>query len=181
MKSTRLFCILSFIGELVPIYPVYVLLFQSNGLSLGQISLLLAIWGIPVVLFEVPSGILADNWSRKRMLTLGYLLKASCYILWFFSKGFALYALGFILWGISSAFCSGAFEGLLFDTLKKSGREGEFDRIYGRTLFFAGTGQAVSMFTGGFLSSLLGMYNVILISLAKGAVYRMCAGREARR
>lgn len=164
MKSVKLFYILNFIRNLVPVYPVYVLLFQSKGLSLGQISLLLAIWSVPVVLLEVPTGILADNWSRKHMLSLGYLLHALCFVLWFFSEGFGLFALGFILWGISEAFCSGSYEGLLFDTLKEMGREDEFDRIYGRTNFFAGISLAVSMFTGGFLSARLGMGNVLLLS-----------------
>lgn len=165
MKNIKPFYILNFLRNLIPICPVYVLLFQSKGLSLGQISLLLAIWAVPAVLLEVPTGILADNWNRKHMLALGFLLYASGFMLWYFSEGFALFALGFILWGVSESFFSGTFEGLLFDTLKACGKEDAFDRIYGRANFFAGIGMAVSMFTGGFLSATLGMDNVLLLSV----------------
>jgi len=164
-ENIKLFYILNFLRNLIPICPVYVLLFQSKGLSLGEISLLLAIWAVPAVVLEIPTGILADNWNRKHMLTLGFLLNAAGFMLWYFSEGFALFALGFILWGISESFFSGTFEGLLFDTLKACGKEDEFDRIYGRANFFAGISMAISMFTGGFLSATLGMGNALLLSV----------------
>lgn len=102
----------------MPIYPVYILMFKANGLSLTQISFLLAIWFLSVVSLEIPTGVLADHWSKKTMLIIGGLYKAIGYISWFFSESFALFALGFILWGISESFCSGSEEALLYDNLK---------------------------------------------------------------
>lgn len=162
--NTNLFYFYSFIRSLVPVYPIYLLLFESNGLSLGEISLLLAIWSIPVILLEIPTGILSDHWSRKNMLIIADTLRAACYILWYISDGFFLYALGFVLWGISEAFFSGSLEALVYDGLKTDGKHDSFDKIYGRGESFSNAATAISMLSGGFLSALLGMKTVVLIS-----------------
>ena len=162
--NVRLFFIYKLLKDLVPIYPVYLLLFESKGLSLAQVSLLLAIWSVPVVLLEVPTGILADHWNRKKMILIGGLCKTACYIIWFFSEGFALFALGFILWGISESFCSGSEEALVFDNLKLHGQEESFEKVYGKGCFYANMGVALSCLIGGFLSSLITFRGVLLLS-----------------
>lgn len=151
--------------DTMPIYPVYMLMFQAKGLSLTQISFLLAIWSLSVVLLEIPTGVLADHWSRKNMLIIGGLCKALGYITWFFSEGFTLFALGFILWGISESFCSGSEESLLFDNLKTKNEEEVFGKVYGKGNFFSSIGVALSCLTGGFLSSLITYKGVLLLSV----------------
>ena len=51
------------LSELVPLYPLYALLFLDTGLSGAQISLLFAIWSITSFVAEIPAGVLADRWS----------------------------------------------------------------------------------------------------------------------
>lgn len=175
--NIRLFKLYSLIRGFVPIYPVYLLLFESKGLSLGEISLLLAIWSAPVVLLELPTGILSDHWSRKNMLVIGDLLRAACYVCWFLSDGFLLFAIGFVLWGIGEAFFSGSLEALLFDSLKKDGQEGDFDKIYGRIDAYTLTTTAISMLIGGGLAMLLGMKTVLLFSAITSFIAALLASR----
>lgn len=151
--------------HLVPIYPVYLLLFEAKGLSVSQISLLLAIWSVPVVFFEIPTGILADHWNRKYMLIIGSIAKTLCYTVWFFSDGFLLFALGFVLWGISGSFCSGSEEALLFDSLKRIEQQDQFEKIYGKGVFYEKIGVAISGVTGGILAMQFGMSFVLIISI----------------
>lgn len=158
------------IQHLVPIYPVYLLLFESKGLSVSQISMLLAIWSIPVVLLEIPTGILADHWNRKYMLIIGSLCKALCYVCWFFSDGFLLFAIGFALWGISESLCSGSEEALLFDSLKQQAQEDKFEQVYGKCNFYSNIGVAISGITGGLLSMTIGMKPVLVISIVSMVV-----------
>lgn len=63
--NIRIFYFYKLIQNLVPIYPVYLLLFESKGLSVSQISLLLAIWSAPVVLLEMPSGVFSRPLEQK--------------------------------------------------------------------------------------------------------------------
>ncbi len=153
------------IQHLVPVYPVYLLLFEAKGLSVSQISMLLAIWSAPLILLEIPTGILADHWNRKYMLVIGSLCKALCYTCWFFSEGFLLFAAGFLLWGISESFRSGSEEALLFDSLKQQGHEDSFEQAYGNCNFYESIGVAISGITGGFLAMTLGMKPVLVISI----------------
>lgn len=165
-----LYCIFS---NLIPVYPVYLLLFEQKGLSLSGISLLLMVWSVPVVLLELPSGILADRWSRKNLLLIALLLQAVCFTAWLFSDGFFLFAVGFLLWGISEALSSGAREALLFDSLKKDGNEANFDRIYGRGEMFARISLAAAMLLGGIISEFGGFGWALIASifaLAGGSV-----------
>ena len=115
--------------DLMLIYPVYTLFFEAAGLPLHQVSLLLALWSLPVVVLEVPSGVLADRWSRKSMILLSCLLKAVCFLLWAIDPSFLFFAFGFLCWGVSEAFSSGAEEALLFDSLKSKGEEGRFEHV----------------------------------------------------
>lgn len=163
--NIRKYYIYSFFKELIPIYPLYLLMFEKNGLSLGQISALLAIWSVPAVLLEIPTGILADHWSRKNLMVMGNLLKAGCYLLWLFSQGFWLYAAGFLLWGIGGALYSGAEEALLFDSLKLEQKEDTFDRIYGRGRFLSGSSTILASLLGGYLGMKIGFASALSISV----------------
>ena len=79
-------------------YAIYNVLFHIRGLSVFQISLLLALWAFMAMVLEIPSGALADYWSRKKLLVIAPLIKSICFVVWFFANGnFYLYARVFIL------------------------------------------------------------------------------------
>ncbi|MBN1780862.1 MFS transporter [bacterium] len=141
-----------FLCDLAPVYAVYVLLFKLRGLSTSEISWLLALWCLFVVLFEVPTGMLADKWNRKHMIALGLFFKAAGFLIWAFAANFAFFALGFLLWGIQETFSSGTQEALLHDNLKKHGRDSDYMKIAGRSHFFSKTGAGIALLTGGWLA-----------------------------
>ncbi len=174
---TRLFYAFHFLRSFVLIYPIYLLLFEAKGLALPQISLLLAVWSAPVVILELPTGILADHWSRKNMLVLGTLIHGACYGLWFFAEGFLLFALGFVLWGIGEAITSGSGEALLYDSLKSKGQEDDFDRVYGRCRYYASLGVGLAMLLGGFMASAFGMRTVLALSVLSLSISAVLASR----
>lgn len=105
------------ISDALPIYPLYALLFLDSGLSIGQISLLFAIWSGVSVVAEVPTGALADRYSRRAALVAHGMLQAAGYALWILVPGFAGFAVGFVLWGLGGTLASGTFEALLYDSL----------------------------------------------------------------
>lgn len=153
-----------FMKELIPIYPIYALMFENKGLSIAQISLLLGIWSVPAIILEVPTGVLADRWSRKKLIILGKLLKGLCYGVWFFADSFWGFATGFLLWGTGSSFVSGTEEALLFDSLKLNRTEESFERVLGRGQFLSGISTLLASVTGGFLGMYFGFHSVLLLS-----------------
>jgi MFS family permease len=154
-----------FFDELIPIYPLYLLMFEKGGLSVSQISLLLAIWSVPSVILEIPTGVLADRWSRRNMLLLGQVLKAGCYLIWIFADCFGIYALGFVLWGIGGTFKSGSEEALLYDSMKLTNREERFEQILGRGRFLSGISTVLASIFGGLIGMRFGLPLVLIISV----------------
>ena len=75
----RNFYLSSFLYSFVFAYAIYTVFFSINGLSVFQISILLMLWSGIAMLFEIPSGALADYWSRKNLLILAPLLKSICF------------------------------------------------------------------------------------------------------
>lgn len=155
-------------NELMPIYPLYLLLFESKGLTVTQISLLLAIWSLPGIVLEIPSGILADRWSRKNLIVLGAILKALCYLFWFFSEGFLLYAIGFILWGVGGSFASGSEEALLYDSMKTEGQEDNYEKVLGKGRFISGVSTIAASIIGGVIGKSFGFEAALLLSIISG-------------
>src|ERR1700754_2420362 len=55
-------------------YPMLAVLFLDFGLSIEQYALLNVAWAAAIVAFEVPSGALADQLGRKRMIVFAAIL-----------------------------------------------------------------------------------------------------------
>ena len=119
------------LSDFIPLYELYALLFADAGMSAAQISGLFAIWSVAGIVAEVPTGALADRWSRRNMLVGAGLVQAAGYAVWIVAPGFWGFAAGFVLWGIGGSMVSGAFEALLFDGLADAGATDEFARVLG--------------------------------------------------
>lgn len=111
---------------------MYTLLFTDHGLSAWQLSSLLVIWSATGILVEVPSGALADAYSRRALLVIGPLLSAAGFALWVGAPSYPAFAAGFVLWGIKGSLASGALEALLYEELDRVGAAGAYSRLTGR-------------------------------------------------
>ncbi len=120
------------LADFVPLYSLYALLFADTGLSGAEISALFALWSVVGLVAEVPSGALADRYSRRGALVAAGALQAGGYALWIVRPGFLAFAAGFVLWGLSGALVSGALEALLYDGLAAVGAEAHYPRVLGR-------------------------------------------------
>ncbi|MFB4320555.1 MFS transporter [Actinomadura sp. 21ATH] len=116
----------------MPLYPVYALLFADSGLSPAQVSSLFVIWSVTAVVFEVPSGVWADVFSRRWLLTLGPLLTAAGFALWTLFPSYPVFAAGFVLWGLGSSLRSGTWEALVYEELRRLGAKASYARLVGR-------------------------------------------------
>lgn len=130
-----------FTSECMPIFPFYAIMFtERGGLTTPQISLLFGLWTAVALLSELPTGMLADRFSRRTVMVLGEILKALAFGVWIILPTYLGYGLGFLIWGVGAAMGSGSFQAYLYDELKGHGEEKQYSRIYGRadSLIFAG-------------------------------------------
>ncbi|GAA2548356.1 MFS transporter [Pseudonocardia hydrocarbonoxydans] len=120
------------LADAVALYPLYALLFADTGLSDAEISLLFAIWSVVGIVAEVPTGALADRFSRRTCLVASGVLQAAGFALWTAAPGFGVFAAGFVLWGLGGVLASGAQEALLYDGLVAAGAQRHYAAVNGR-------------------------------------------------
>ena len=166
-KSTTLaaFYIAGGLREIIPIYPLYAIMFGANGVSAFELSLLFVVWAIVGLITEVPSGAWADRYSRKWIVVASGVFKAAGFLTWYLWQDFPGYALGFIFWGFGSSLRSGAFEALLHDLLKKWDDTQSFTKHYGRISALATLSAMLGEILGGILI-IYGYDFVLLVSMA---------------
>ncbi len=104
------------LGEAVLIYPLYSIMFSDRtGINAAGVGTLLSAWFITQIITEVPTGIIADRFSKKYAIVAGKIGKMLCFVIWFMWPSFTGYLIGFILWGIGEAFISGAVQAYLYE------------------------------------------------------------------
>jgi len=136
----------------MPVYPVYAIHMLEVGLDAGDLGLLFIIWSGSAMLFEIPTGMLADRYSRKRLLVLGSVLKAAGFGVWLMAPHFTGFASGFVLWALGSALFSGTAEAYVHDLLRQQGRLPAFERVYGRGSAWEQAGITLALVLGGFIA-----------------------------
>lgn len=157
------------LGDFIPFYAVYALLFADAGLSLGEISSLFMIWSLTALVLEVPSGAWADVVPRRLLLALGPGLHALGFAAWILLPSYAGFALGFVLWGAGSALISGTLEALVYDELAAIGAT----RSYAGLMGFAGSASTLGILAATFLAAplfALGGYPLVAWSSVAVAV-----------
>ena len=155
-----------FIGQCLPIYAFYTILFLERGKTISDIAVLIALWSVFTIAFEIPAGILADRWNRRNMLAIAAVIQGICFIIWFFSHTFFMFALGFFFWAIAGSFTSGTEEGLIYDNLKSDGREDSFTEVYGKAKFYETIGTLVGIGSAGIIAIFISVEAIALISAA---------------
>ena len=105
--------------------------YLQRGLSYAEILSLGAIMGASILLFEVPTGIFADKFGRKKsilMASLFFLLSMGIYLI---ANNFLLFSISFILLGVGITFASGSTEALIYDSLKSINKEYQMKKRMG--------------------------------------------------
>lgn len=111
--------------------PIIVLYFLNQGISLAAFTVFWAMLNCATFVFEIPTGIIADRFSRKWSICAGALFDVTAIIILQSTSNLRLMPLGFISWGLSQALLSGAVSALLYDSLIADGREEEFQQSIG--------------------------------------------------
>jgi MFS family permease len=109
-----------------------------------------------MVLFEVPTGIVADTIGRRVSYLLGTLtLMASTFfyvLLWQIGAPLWEWAIASMLLGLGFTFFSGAVEAWLVDALTATGFTGELETVFGRGQVVSGAAMLIGSVAGGFIA-----------------------------
>ncbi|NJJ41710.1 MFS transporter [Paenibacillus apii] len=132
LRNLRVLYAVRFFGSLIPAYVIERLYWEERGMSIQLVVYTEMIFAVTVVLLELPTGIIADRWSRKRMLVLASLLGCFEFLILLYADSFRHFALAVFLAAVGRTAGSGAENALLYDSLKAAGREESFEQALGR-------------------------------------------------
>lgn len=149
---------------------IWVLYLSFKGMSLIEIGILESIYHITGVLFELPTGIIADLYGKKFSVVAGRIVSVISCILMITSNSFWGFGLAFVLSAASMNLNSGAGEALVYDSLKSLGEEEKYKKIWGNLAFLMSLGQGVAVLLGGVLADIKFLYAYIL-----GAIIQIAA------
>jgi MFS family permease len=110
-----------------------------------------------MVLFEVPTGIVADTVGRRASYLLGTVTLAVStllyVLLWQVEAPFWAWALASIVLGLGFTFFSGAVEAWLVDALTATGYTGDMESVFGRGQMVSGAAMLTGSVAGGFIAA----------------------------
>lgn len=135
---------------------VNTLFLLDGGLSNAQAFAANAIYTLGLVLFEIPTGMVADTWGRRTSYLVGACVQLAGNLLYFwmwYTKGpFWGWGAASLLLGCGYTFFSGALEAWLVDALRHAGYDGDLDPIFARNQIVTGLAMMVGTVAGGFIA-----------------------------
>lgn len=133
------------------ILPFSVIYYLTLGFSYFQISVLTAVLGISIFLFEIPTGSLADGFSRKYSVVLGGIVTSIAVFMVPLTTNFYLLIVLWAVAGIGMTFISGAQEAWAIDNLNKEKRIDLHLQFFIKTRIFHSLGVIFAPFIGAIL------------------------------
>ena len=115
-----------------------------------------ALFTAGMVLFEVPTGVVADTWGRRASYLLGSVTLAVSTVLywlaWQMQAPFWAWAVTSVLLGLGFTFFSGATEAWLVDALKFTGFKGNLESVFAKGQIVSGAAMLSGSVLGGLVA-----------------------------
>ena len=138
------------------IWGINTIFLLDAGLSNTEAFAANAFFTAGMVLFEVPTGIVADTAGRRRSYLLGTVtlsVSTLLYVLlWQIAAPFWGWAVVSVLIGLGFTFFSGAVEAWLVDALTATGFTGSVESVFGRGQVVSGAAMLGGSVAGGFIA-----------------------------
>ena len=137
------------------IWGINTLFLLDAGLSNFEAFAANAFFTAGMVVFEIPTGVVADTVGRKASYLLGTITLSVTtvlyWMLWVWHAPFFWWAVVSVLLGLGFTFFSGAVEAWLVDALTFHGYTGSLEAVFGRGLVVSG----IAMFAGSVLGGVI--------------------------
>jgi MFS family permease len=152
------------------IWGVNTLFLLDAGLDIFEVFLANAAFTAGMVVFEIPTGVVADTVGRRAsfLLSTVVLLAGTLAYVWIAAAdgGLAPFVGASVVLGLGFTFYSGAVEAWMVDALADSGYTGELDRIFARGAMVSSGAMLLGTLGGG----ALGMVDLALPFVARSGL-----------
>lgn len=128
----------------------WVAILAARGYSLVEIGIVETAFHITSLIFEIPSGVLADVFGRKRMLVVSVILRMIGNVVMILSCDLFTVCLSISFHALSYNFDSGSGTALAYDSLRSVQQENRFERFESNLLMIYRLFGGISTLCAGF-------------------------------
>ncbi|MDE6727080.1 MAG: MFS transporter [Oscillospiraceae bacterium] len=128
----------------------WVAILAARGYSLVEIGIAETVFHITSLIFEIPSGVLADVFGRKKMLIVSSFMRMVGNIIMILSDNLFMVCLSIAFHALSYNFSSGTGNALAYDSLKTAKMESGFERYMSNQLMIYRLCSGISTLCAGF-------------------------------
>ncbi len=146
----------------------WVAILAARGYSLVEIGIAETVFHITSLIFEIPSGVLADVFGRKKMLIISAIMHMIGNVIMIMSDNLFMVCLSIAFMALTYNFSSGSGDALAYDSLKLAKQESRFEKYESNQLIIYRLCSGISTLCAGFALT-------IGHKLAYGADLIMCA------
>lgn len=140
------------------IWGINTLFLLDAGLSNFEAFSANAFFTAGMLIFEIPTGVVADTVGRRASYLLGTVTLAVTtvmyWLLWVWHSPFWAWAIVSVLLGLGFTFFSGAVDAWLVDALKATGYQGSLETVFGRAQIVGGIAMLAGSVLGGVIAQL---------------------------
>ena len=158
------FALYGFLKNLRFFDPFLILFFREVGLSFLQIGVLIAVRDISTNILEIPTGICADAFGRRKSMVMSFISYIMSFLIFFGSSNYYLYMGAMILFGMGEAFRSGTHKAMILEYLRIHNMESKKVEYYGNTRAASEIGSAVSAVIAAVLIFYSGNYRYVFLA-----------------
>jgi MFS family permease len=127
----------------------------EKGLSLLEINLLNASYMLAYLFFEIPTGVNADYFGKKRSILFGLWIFVFSFLIYYLSNHFWQFLVAEILGALAFTCISGALEGLVIEKLEEENYSGTLTNVFRKAEI-----RAVGVIIGANLGSIIGQFDL---------------------
>ncbi len=128
----------------------WVAILAARGYSLVEIGLAETVFHATSLLFEIPSGVLADVFGRKKMLIVSTVMRMIGNAIMILSCNLATVCLSIAFQALAYNFSSGSGDALAYDSLKFVHQENRFEKFESNQLVIYRLAGGISTLCAGF-------------------------------
>jgi MFS family permease len=119
------------------VWPILTIYLVRNQLTPTEIGIVFSVGTIVGMLFEVPSGVVADRIGRRASLTLSFIGQAFSMLVMSLSTGFWGFLIGNALFWVANSLFSGTHSAFVYETLHELGRKRDVKKVFGKATYIS--------------------------------------------
>ncbi len=157
------FSLYGFLKNLRFFDPYLILFFLEKDITFLQIGFLFSIREVTIYILEIPSGIIADTWGRKKSMIVSFVSYIISFVIFTFSGSYILFAAAMVFFAGGEAFRTGTHKAMMFEYLRLRDMDTYRVEYYGRTHAWAQRGAALSALIAGSIVFFSGSFQTVFL------------------